>query len=147
MPVSKSNTSIIKPFIISLFVALIMTITWFLFAARMDSVLAWFAPVAGLGIAMFERWTRSKEQNVAKWIAPVATLVCILLSLWLITALSVSYAAGFKLTDSASQMGAGFFKQLLTLRLTSADWLMLATAPLLAYVLAHVGINDRHQSI
>lgn len=124
-----------------------MTVTWFLFAARMDSALSWFALVAALDIALFERWTRRKGQRNAKWIAPFATLICIVFSLWLITALSVSYAAGFKLSDSASQMGTGLFKQLLTLRLAPVDWLMLAVAPVLAYVLAHLGINDRHQSI
>jgi CDP-diglyceride synthetase len=147
MTVSKSTTSIVKPLVISLFVAMIMTVTWFLFAARMGSALTWFALIAGLDIALLERWTRSNGQRNAKWIAPFATLLCSVLSLWLISALSVSYATGFNLIVSASQMGSGLFTQLLTLRLAPADWLMLASAPLLAYVLAHVGINDRHQSI
>jgi hypothetical protein len=124
-----------------------MTVAWFVFSARMDSAVSWFALIAGLDIALFERWTRSKGQHVAKWIAPFTTLLCIVVSLWLITALSVSYAGGFNITDSASQMGNGLFQQLLLLRLAPSDWLMLSAAPVLAYVLAHTNINDRHQSI
>jgi hypothetical protein len=145
--VSKPTPSTFKPLAISLFVALIMTVAWFVFSARMDSAVTWFALIAGLDIALFERWTRNKGQRVAKWIAPFATLLCIVVSLWLITALSVSYAGGFKITDSASQMGNGLFQQLLLLRLAPSDWLMLSAAPVLAYVLAHANINDRHQSI
>lgn len=124
-----------------------MIVVWFTLSAQMDSVLSWFALIAGLAIALLERWTRSREQCVAKWIAPLVTVLCSVASLWLITALSVSYAAGFNLSDSASQMGAGLFKLLLSLRLTATDWLMLAASPLLAYVLAHAGINGRHQSL
>ncbi len=123
-----------------------MTVAWFIFSARMDSAVSWFALIAGLDIALFERWTRSKGQQVAKWIAPIATLLCIVGSLWLITALSVSYAGGFNFNDSASQMGNGLFQQLLLLRLAPSDWLMLSAAPVLAYVLAHAYTNDRHQS-
>ena len=124
-----------------------MMAIWFTLSVRMDSALPWFALVAALDIALLERFLRRKGQHSARWIAPSVTVLCILMSLWLITALSVHYAAGFNLVDSTTQMGAGLFNQLVVLRLTHSDWLILALAPVLAYLLANVGINDRHQSL
>ena len=124
-----------------------MMAVWFTLSVRMESALSWFALIAGLDIALLERWTRRSGQQSAKWIAPFATLACIFTSLWLITALNMHYAAGFNLLDSATQMGGGLFILLITMWLTSSDWLILALAPVLAYYLATVGINDRRQSL
>ena len=124
-----------------------MMAIWFTLSVRMDSALTWFALVAALDIALLERLLRRKDQRTAWWIAPVVTVLCIIMSLWLITALSVHYAAGFNLIDSASQMGAGLFKQLIILRFTDIEWLTLAIAPVLAYFLASTEISDRHQSL
>lgn len=145
--VSKNNTAIIKPLIISLLAALAMLAVWFTLSVRMDSALTWFALIAGLDIALLERWTRRRDQRSAKWIAPVVTVICSGASLWLITALSVSYAAGFNLIASTTQMGVGLFSMLIAMRLTPSDWLILASAPALAYYLANAGINDRRQSL
>ena len=66
---------------------------------------------------------------------------------WLIAALSVRYAGGFTLRDSAGQMGAGLFAQLTALRFAALDWLYIAAAPVLAFVLANAGAaNGRRQS-
>jgi hypothetical protein len=145
--VSKNNLSIIKPLCISLLASLAMMAVWFTLSVRMGSALSWFALIAGLDIALLERWTRRSNQHSAKWIVPFATLICILASLWLIAALNVHYAAGFNLIDSATQMGAGLFALLITMWLTPSDWLILALSPVLAYYLATVGINDRRQSL
>lgn len=123
-----------------------MMAVWFTMAVKMDSALTWFALIAGLDIALLERWTRRREQRSAKWIAPVVTLLCCIASLWLITALTVTYAAGFNLIESATQMGDGLFSTLIRMRLTASDWLILALAPVLAYFSANAGTNDRHQS-
>lgn len=125
-----------------------MAVVWFTVSARLEGVVAWFALIAALDIALLERWTRSKNRSTAKWVAPLFTLLCCIASLWLITALSVSYASGFNLIDIAKQMGIGLFAQLLHLRLTTQDWLLVAASPILAYFLANAGtINGRHQSI
>ncbi len=125
-----------------------MLAVWFTLSAQLDGVVAWFALIAALDIALLERWTRSKNRSTAIWLAPMFTLLCCLASLWLITALSVRYATGFNLIDIAKQMGFGLFAQLLHLRLSTQDWLLIAASPLLAYFLANAGAtNDRHQSI
>lgn len=101
--------------------------------------MTWFALIAATDIALLERWTRNSSFITPRWIAPLATAICCLLSLWLITALSVSYSGGFSLNESAKQMGLGLFNLLLSLRLNAMDWLFLALAPLLAYFLADAG--------
>jgi hypothetical protein len=145
--VSKNPTAIIKPLIISLLAALAMVAVWFTLSVRMDSALTWFALIAGLDIALLERWTRRREQRSAKWIAPMVTMLCCVASLWLIAALSVSYAAGFNVMDSAVQMGTGLFRVLINMRFSLSDWLILAFAPVLAYFLANARTNEHHQSI
>lgn len=125
-----------------------MAAVWFTVSVQLQGVVAWFALIAALDIALLERWTRSKNCSTAKWVAPLFTVLCCIASLWLITALSVRYASGFNLIDIAKQMGFGLFAQLLNLRLTTQDWLLITASPILAYVLANVGtVNDRHQSI
>lgn len=125
-----------------------MLAVWFTVSVQVDDVVAWFALIAAVDIALLERWTRSKNRSTAKWVAPLFTVLCCIASLWLITALSVRYASGFNLIDIAKQMGVGLFAQLLHLRLSTQDWLFIAASPLLAYLLAHAGtVNDRHQSI
>jgi hypothetical protein len=140
--------ALVKPLITSCLAALTMAAVWFTLSAQLDAVVAWFALIAALDIALLERWTRSKNRSTAAWVAPVFTLVCCFASLWLITALSVRNATGFNLIDIAKQMGIGLFAQLLHLRLTTQDWILVATSPILAYFLANVGnASDRHQSI
>ncbi len=125
-----------------------MLAVWFTLSVHLDSPISWFALIAALDIALLERWTRSKDRTTASWIAPLFTILCCLASLWLITALSVRYATGFNLIDIAKQMGIGLFAQLLHLRLTTQDWLLVAASPILAYFLANTGnASDRHQSI
>ncbi len=128
-----------KPLIISLLAMLAMSAIWFALSSRMDSALTWFAMIAAVDIALLERWTRNSSFMTPGWIAPMATGLCCLLSLWLITALSVSYSAGFSLNDSAKQMGFGLFFHLLSLRLNALDWLFLAAAPFTALILADAG--------
>ena len=125
--------------IVSLLAMLAMTAVWFALSSRLNSALAWFALVAATDIALLERWTRNGPLVTPSWIAPAATVLCCLLSLWLITALSVSNSAGFSLDDSAKQMGFGLFSRLLSLRLDALDWLLLAAAPFTALILADAG--------
>lgn len=125
-----------------------MAAVWFTLSAQLEGVLAWFALIAALDIALLERWTRSKNHSTAKWVAPLFTMLCCIASLWMITALSVRYATGFNLIDIAKQMGVGLFAQLLHLRLSTQDWLLIAASPILAYFLANAGnASGRHQSI
>ena len=146
--VSKSSVAIFKPLLISLLAALAMMAIWFTLSARLDDAITWFALIAALDIALLERWTRNKHRRTAFWIAPAATVLCCVASLWLITALSVRYAGGFSLLDSIKLMGIGLFQELLKLRLSATDWLILAFAPLLAYLLAKTGpINDHRQPL
>ena len=144
---SKNNISIIKPLIISLLVSIVMIAIWFILSVRMNSALSWFALIAALDIALLERLLRRNKQYTARWIAPTVTILCIIMSFWLMIALSVHYATGFNLIDSATQMGTGLFSLLITMWLTPTDWLILALAPVLAYYLANVDINDRRQSL
>lgn len=137
--VSKSNQRIAKPLVISLLAMLAMMAVWFALSSHFHNAMAWFALIAATDIALLERWTRNSSFITPRWIAPLATGICCLLSLWLITALSVSYSGGFSLDESAKQMGMGLFNLLLSLRLNAMDWLFLAVAPLLAYVLADAG--------
>lgn len=124
-----------------------MMAVWFTLSARLETAIAWFGLVAAVDIALLERWTRGSGKSTALWIAPVMTLLCCLASLWLIAALSVRYAGGFTLRDSAGQMGAGLFARLIELRFTALDWLYIASAPVLAFVLANAGAsNGRRQS-
>lgn len=127
---------------------LAMMAVWFALSSHLRSALSWFALIAAVDIALLERWTRNPEAITPRWIAPVSTALCCLLSLWLITALSVSYSGGFGLNDSARQMGTGLFKLLLFLRLSPVDWLFLGSSPVLAYLLANAGpVNDRRQPL
>ncbi len=125
-----------------------MLAVWFTLSAQLDGVIAWFALVVAVDIALLERWTRRSGQRTALWIAPIITLLCCMASLWLITALSVRYATGFGLIDAVKQMGLGLFVQLVHLRLSALDWLLIAASPALAFALANAGkLNGRHQSI
>jgi hypothetical protein len=145
--VSKSHHAFLKPFIISCLAALAMMAVWFTLSAHYDAAITWFALIAALDIALLERWTRSRDRTTAVWIAPVMTLLCCLASLWLIAALSVRYAGGFTMNDSARQMGAGLFAALINLRFAPLDWLYIAASPVLAALLANAGdVNDRRQS-
>jgi hypothetical protein len=137
--VSKSNQRAAKPLVISLLAMLAMMAVWFALSSHFHHAMAWFALFAAADIALLERWTRNSSHITPRWIAPLATVICCLLSLWLITALSVSYSGGFSLNDSAKQMGMGLFNLLLSLRLNSMDWLFLAISPILAYFLADAG--------
>lgn len=144
---SKLKHAYVKPFIISSLAALAMMAVWFTLSARLDAAIAWFGLVAAVDIALLERWTRGSGKSTALWIAPVMTLLCCLASLWLIAALSVRYAGGFTLQDSAGQMGTGLFARLIDLRFAALDWLYIAAAPVLAFVLANAGAsNGRRQS-
>ncbi|WP_297801308.1 hypothetical protein [Arenimonas sp. GDDSR-1] len=143
---STAQQSLFKPLIISLLAALAMMAVWFTLSAGADDALCWFALVAASDIALLERWLRSRDQRSPAWIAPALTLLCCIASLWLITALNVSYATGFGLHESAGGMGSGLFRALLAMRLQPLDWLLLAASPLLALVLANAGISDRRQS-
>jgi len=146
--VSKLNHAFVKPFIISCLAALAMMAVWFTLSARLEAAIAWFGLVAAVDIALLERWTRGSGKSTARWIAPVMTLLCCLASLWLIAALSVRYAGGFTLQDSAGQMGAGLFAKLIELRFAALDWLYIAASPVLAYVLANAGApNGRRQPL
>ena len=136
---SKVNHTFVKPFIISCLAALAMMAVWFTLSARLDAAIAWFGLVAAVDIALLERWTRGKGKSTAPWIAPLLTLLCCLASLWLIAALSVRYAGGFTLQDSARQMGLGLFAQLLDLRFAPLDWMYVAASPVLAFLLANAG--------
>ncbi len=118
---------------------LAMMAVWFALSSHFQQALTWFALIAAMDIALLERWTRNNAFVTPGWIAPMTTVICCLMSLWLITALSVSYSGGFSLDESAKQMGMGLFNLLLSLRLNAMDWLFLAVAPLLAYVLADAG--------
>ncbi len=138
-PVSKSNQRAAKPLVISLLAMLAMMAVWFALSSHFHQAMAWFALFAAADIALLERWTRNRSFITPRWIAPLATVICCLLSLWLITALSVSYSGGFSLNESAKQMGLGLFNLLLALRLNAMDWLFLAIAPILAYILADAG--------
>jgi hypothetical protein len=144
--VSTARQSLFKPLTVSLLAALAMMAVWFTLSAGTDEALCWFALVAAADIALLERWMRSRDQRSPAWIAPVLTLLCCLASLWLITALNVSYATGFGLHASAGGMGTGLFGNLLTMRLQPMDWAMLAASPFLALVLADTGFSGRRQS-
>ncbi len=125
-----------------------MSVVWFTLSAQLDGVVAWFALIAAVDIALLERLLRNKNRRTFVWIAPLFTALCCFASLWLITALSVRYATGFNLIDTAKQMGFGLFAQLLHMRLSMQDWLQIAVSPLLAYLLANLGTaSARHQSI
>lgn len=141
--VSSPSQRTVLPLITSLLAMLAMLAVWFSLSAHLDTAVTWFALVAAADIALLERWTRRRGTVTPRWIAPAATLVCCLLSLWLITALSVSDTGGFGLHDSARQMSPGLFRLLLSLRMGPADWLFLAGAPLLALYLADAGANGR----
>jgi hypothetical protein len=144
--VSTSRHSLFKPLVISLLAALAMMAVWFTLSAGADDALCWFALVAAADIALLERWMRSRDQRSPAWIAPLLTFLCCLASLWLITALNVSYATGFGLHTSAGGMGFGLFGNLLAMRLQPLDWSLLAASPVLALVLAKTGISGRRQS-
>ena len=145
---SKPNHAYIKPLIISCLAALAMMAVWFTLSARLDAAIAWFGLVAAVDIALLERWTRGQGKSTARWIAPLLTLLCCLASLWLIAALSVRYAGGFTLNDSASADGTGLFTQLIELRFTPLDWLFIAASPVLAFLLANAGTpNGRRQPL
>lgn len=137
--VSKSNHRVTKPLVISLLAVLAMMAVWFALSSHFHHAMTWFALIAATDIALLERWTRNSSYITPRWIAPLATAICCLLSLWLITALSVSYSGGFSLNESAKQMGMGLFNLLLSLRLNSMDWLFLVISPILAYILADAG--------
>lgn len=124
-----------------------MMAVWFTLSARLDAAIAWFGLFAAADIALLERWTRGRGRSTAVWIAPAVTLLCCLASLWLIAALSVRYAGGFNMNDSARQMGAGLFAALINLRFAPLDWLYIAASPVLAVLLANAGaVNGRRQS-
>lgn len=124
-----------------------MMAVWFTLSARLDSAMTWFGLVAAVDIALLERWTRGRDRRTAVWIAPAMTLLCCLASLWLIAALSVRYAGGFNMNDSARQMGTGLFAALIDLRFATLDWLYIAASPLLALLLANAGgVNGRRRS-
>ena len=124
-----------------------MIAVWLALSTHLHDALTWFALIAAVDIALLERWTRNSAYTTPAWIAPVVTALCCVFSLWLITALSVSYSGGFGFNDSARQMGTGLFRLLLLLRLSALDWLLLGAAPVLAFVLAGAGpVNDRHRS-
>lgn len=140
---SSTNLRTAQPLITSLLAMLAMLAVWFSLSSHLDTAATWFAPLAAADIALLERWTRGRGTVTPRWIAPAATLACCLLSLWLITALSISDTGGFGLHDSARQMSPGLFSLLLSLRMGPADWLLLAGAPLLALYLADAGASDR----
>jgi len=144
--VSKPDKALIKPLLISLLAGLAMAAVWFTMAMRMQDALSWFALIAALDIALLERWTRTQGRQSATWIAPVVTGACCIGSLWLITSASVVQASGFPFAATLQQMGYGLFQSLLSLRFVTTDWLYLASAPILAYLLANAGINARRQS-
>lgn len=138
---------IAKPLIVSLLAMSAMIAVWLALSTRLHDALTWFALIAAVDIALLERWTRNSAHTTPAWIAPVATALCCLLSLWLITALSVSYSGGFGFNDSARQMGPGLFRLLLLLRLSPLDWLLLSAAPFLAFLLAGAGpVSGHHRS-
>jgi len=144
--VSKPDKALIKPLLISLLAGLAMAAVWFTLAIRMQDALTWFALIAALDIALLERWTRTQGRSSAAWIAPAVTVMCCIASLWLITSASVVQASGFPFASTLQQMGYQLFQALLSIRLVTTDWLYLACAPILAYVLANTGVNARHQS-
>ncbi len=123
-----------------------MAAVWFTMAMQMQDALSWFALIAALDIALLERWTRTEGRQSAVWIAPVVTAACCISSLWLITSASVVQASGFAFAATLQQMGYRLFESLLSLRFAATDWLYLAGAPILAYILANTGINARRQS-
>ena len=145
MAVSTAHQSTFKPMIISLLAAMTMMAVWFTLSAGSDDALCWFALVAAADIALLERWLRSRNRHSAVCIAPAMTILCCIASLWLITALNVSYATGFGLRSSAAGMGTGLFRNLLEMRLQALDWMLLAASPLLAIVLANAGVSGRRQ--
>ncbi len=137
--VPKSNQHVIKPLFISLLAMLAMIAVWFALSSHLQNALSWFALIAAIDIALLERWTRNQASTTPRWIAPAATVLCCLISLWLITALSVSNSGGFSLNESTQQMGVGLFNFLLVLRMSTFDWFFLASAPVLAYALSNTG--------
>lgn len=143
---STARQTLLKPLIISLLAALAMMAVWFTLSVGADDTLSWFALVAAADIALLERWMRARDQRSPAWIAPVLTLACCFASLWLITALNVSYATGFGLHESAGGMGVGLFGNLLEMRLQPLDWSLLAASPLLAFILANAGLSGCRQS-
>jgi hypothetical protein len=144
--VSIARQPLFKPLIISLLAALAMMAVWFTLSAGADDALCWFALVAAADIALLERWMRASDQHSPAWIAPALTLLCCLASLWLITALNVSYATGFGLHTSAGGMGFGLFSNLLAMRLQPLDWSLLTASPALAMILSNAGLSGRRQS-
>jgi thiol:disulfide interchange protein len=146
--VSTRAHAVIKPLLISSLAGLAMIAVWFTLAVRYSHALSWFALIAAVDIALLERWTRNSQRRTALWIVPLVAILCCIGSLWLITAYSISYASGFAITDSIHMMGTPLFQILMQLRFSSQDWLYLAVAPVLAFVLANFGsLNGRRQSI
>jgi len=143
--VSIPKQHIAKPLITSMLAMLAMMAVWLALSSHLHDALPWFALVAAVDIALLERWTRNAAGATPSWIAPAATALCCVLTLWLITALSVSYSGGFGLKDSARQMGPGLFSLLLQLRLSPLDWMLLVASPVLAFALAGAGVNGRRR--
>lgn len=136
---------ITKPLITSMLAMLAMMAAWLALSSHLHDALPWFALIAAVDIALLERWTRNPASTTPNWIAPAATVLCCMLTLWLIAALSVSNSSGFGLKDSARRMGPGLFTLLLQLRLSPLDWAFLAASPVLAFAFAGAGVNDRRQ--